>query len=444
MITVVLGILETTALALSGLLIKKYVFLEPDMEPKIHRIIWTIGFLISSGVYVAFGKESASIAVLVFIGLSICISRKKYRLPGILLMIPFMGIVNGLIVPVMFVPPYLLSFSEAGIVIYQFSIYVTLAVLLLLFYLKGKKWRAWFNENMRNRSLRISEQVLLWIIGIVMMFFSNAEVMKTVANIDGAQTDIVYGPEIRTFIGIGSLAAFITTVTVIILIMQGNKRSFYQERLLGMQSGMITFMAEVVENRDDNTGGHIRRTAKYVEVIARELKKKSVYSDILTDRYIEDMITSAPLHDIGKIHIPDAVLNKPGKLDDDEFATMKTHTTAGEELLIRAKSELGESEYLNMAVEMAAYHHEKWNGQGYPYGKSGKEIPLCARIMAVADVFDALTSKRCYKKAMPLEKAYAIIREGSGTHFDPEIVEAFFAASEDIEKMLETEKPEAV
>ena len=116
---------------------------------------------------------------------------------------------------------------------------------------------------------------------------------------------------------------------------------------------------------------------------------------------------------------------------------MKTHTTAGEELLTHAKSELGESKYLDMAVEMAAYHHEKWNGMGYPYGKNGEEIPLCARIMAVADVFDALTSKRCYKSAMPLEKAYAIIREGSGTHFDPDVVEAFFAVSEDIEKMIE-------
>ena len=435
--TVVLGLLETTALAFSGLLIKKYVFLEPDMEPKIHRIFWAIGFLISAGVYIAFGKDAASVAVLVFIGLSICIGRKKYRLPGILLMIPFMGIVNGLIIPVMFVPPYLLSFSETGIMIYQFSIYGTLAVLLLLFWFKGQKWRVWFNENMRNRSLRISEQVLLWIIGIVMMFFSNTGVMKIVANRDGAQADIVYSSEVRAFIGIGSMAAFIMTVTIIVLIMQGNKRSFYHERLSGMQSGMITFMAEVVENRDDNTGGHIRRTAKYVEVITRELKKKGLYSDILTDRYVEDMIISAPLHDIGKIHIPDAVLNKPGKLTDEEFDIMKTHTTAGEELLTHAKSELGESKYLDMAVEMAAYHHEKWNGMGYPYGKSGEEIPLCARIMAVADVFDALTSKRCYKSAMPLEKAYAIIREGSGTHFDPDVVEAFFAATEDIEKMIE-------
>jgi len=146
------------------------------------------------------------------------------------------------------------------------------------------------------------------------------------------------------------------------------------------------------------------------------------------------MVVAAPLHDIGKIHIPDAVLNKPGKLTEEEFEVMKTHTTAGEELLTHAKAELGESGYLNTAVEMAAYHHEWWNGKGYPYGISGEEIPLCARIMAVADVFDALTSKRCYKSAMPLEKAYAIIREESGTHFDPAIVEAFFAVTADMDE----------
>ncbi|MCM1191179.1 MAG: HD domain-containing protein, partial [Acetatifactor muris] len=166
------------------------------------------------------------------------------------------------------------------------------------------------------------------------------------------------------------------------------------------------------------------------------LKRRGMYSDILTDRYLNDIVVAAPLHDIGKIHIPDAVLNKPGKLTEEEFEIMKTHTTAGEELLTHAKAELGESGYLNTAVEMAAYHHEWWNGKGYPYGISGEEIPLCARIMAVADVFDALTSKRCYKDAMPLEKAYVIIREESGTHFDPAVVEAFFAVTEHVESIV--------
>ena len=438
--TVIIGILETAAIASSSFLVKKYVFLEPDMETKKQHIFYGICFFLIISVFFAFGKDAASMAVMILIGLNICLGRKKRRLLGLLLMIPFMGIINGLLISIMLVPPYLLSLSVQGKLIYQVMVYGVLSILLILFYVKGGQWRIWFHENMRHRSLRKSEKYLLWMVGILMMFFSNSGVMQIVRDGGTLQAaDGSYGYEITSFIGISSIAAFIMTITIIVLIMQGNKRSFYHERVSNMQSGMISFMAEVVENRDDNTGGHIRRTAKYVEGIANQLKKQDLYRDILTDRYMGDMVVAAPLHDIGKIHIPDAVLNKPGKLTEEEFKIMKTHTTAGEQLLNHAREELGESGYLNMAVEMAAYHHEWWNGKGYPYGISGEKIPLCARIMAVADVFDALTSKRCYKDAMPLEKAYAIIREESGTHFDPAVVEAFFVVAEDIEKMRESE-----
>ena len=435
--TTIMGILETAAIAASGFLVKKYVFLEPDLEPKKQRIFYGLCAFLAACAFVAFGKDAASLTVLALIGLNICLVCREHRLLGLLMMIPFLGIINGLLIPMMLVPPYLLSLSERGTLIYQLAVYGILAALLLLFHFRGRKWRVWFHENMQHRSLRRSEKALLWMVGILMMLFSTSGVMKVVRGAQAA--DVAFGREMMTFIGISSMAAFIMTITIIVLIMQGNQRSFYHERVSHMQSGMISFMAEVVENRDDNTGGHIRRTAKYVEGIARELKKRGTYGDILTDRYMRDMIVAAPLHDIGKIHIPDAVLNKPGRLTDEEFALMKTHTTAGAELLNLAKEELGASDYLNMAVQMAAHHHEWWNGRGYPDGVSGEDIPLCARIMAVADVFDALTSKRCYKSAMPLEKAYAIIREENGTHFDPAVVEAFFAATEDIEEMLETE-----
>lgn len=435
--TVISGILETAAIAVSGFLIKKYVFLEPDMEAGKQRIFYWISFILIGIMFFAFGKDAATIAALLLIGLNICLGRKKHRLRGVLFMIPFPGIINGLLVPVLLVPPYLLSLSGQETMLWQFVVYGMLFLLLLLFYVKGKAWRDWFRENMQCRSLRISEKCLLWVIGLLMLFFANEISVQTGTNRLAAGED--YGHRLASFIAISSVAAFIMTVTIIVLIMQGNKRSFYHEQVSGMQSGMITLMAEIVENRDDNTGGHIKRTAKYVEGIAAELKRQGVYGDILSDRYMRDMVVAAPLHDIGKIHIPDAVLNKPGRLTEEEFEIMKTHTTAGEELLVHAKTELGESGYLNMAVEMAAYHHEWWNGKGYPYGIKGEEIPLCARIMAVADVFDALTSKRCYKDAMPLEKAYAIIREESGTHFDPAVVEAFFAAEKKIEGVKESE-----
>lgn len=203
-----------------------------------------------------------------------------------------------------------------------------------------------------------------------------------------------------------------------------------------MQHNIIITMADIVESRDENTGGHIRRTAEYVRIIADKLREKGQYSEILTDSYIKDMIVAAPLHDMGKIHVSDAILNKPGKLDSEEFAIMKSHTTAGKELLKNATNTLGSFSYLDMAVQMAASHHEKWSGGGYPEGLSGEDIPLCARIMAVADVFDALISKRCYKEPMPLEKAYDIIRSDSGTAFDPIVVDAFFDSQRKIEETL--------
>ena len=423
--TEILEILETATIAVSGFLIKRYVFLEPDMEVRKQRFFYLISFFLIGIMFLAFGKDAATMAALFMIGLNICISRKKHRLQGLFLMIPFPGIISGLLVPVLLVPPYLFALPAQETRIYQFILYGVLSVLLILFYVTGRNWRSWFHENMQHRSLQKSEKYLLWVVGILMLFFSNSTAMQIAVYNGNVRTGGIYEQGLVSFIGLSSISAFVMTITIIVLIMQGNKRSFYHERISSMQSGMITFMAEVVENRDDNTGGHIRRTAEYVSCIAKELKRQGIYSDILTERYMSDMVVAAPLHDIGKIHIPDAVLNKPGKLTEEEFEVMKTHTMAGEELLTHAKAELGESKYLNMAVEMAAYHHEWWNGKGYPYGIRGEEIPLCARIMAVADVFDALTSKRCYKNAMPVEKAYAIIKEESGTHFDPAVVEAF-------------------
>lgn len=427
--TEILELLETAAIAISGFLIKRYVFLEPDMEAQKQRIFYLVSFFLIGIMFLVLGKDAATVAALFMIGLNICLSRKEHRLWGLFLMIPFSGIISGLLVPVLLVPPYLFTLPAQETRIYQFILYGVLSVLLILFYVKGRDWRGWFRENMQHRRLRRSEKYLLWAVGILMLFFSKNTATQIAVYGEYAWTaDNIYGQRLVSFIGLSSISAFVMTIIIIVLIMQGNKRSFYHERVSDMQSGMITFMAEVVENRDDNTGGHIRRTAEYVACIAKELKAQEIYCDILTDRYVSDMVVAAPLHDIGKIHIPDAILNKPGKLTAEEFEVMKTHTTAGEELLTHAKAELGESDYLNMAVEMAAYHHEWWNGKGYPYGISGEEIPLCARIMAVADVFDALTSKRCYKDAMPLEKAYAIIREESGTHFDPAVVEAFLSS----------------
>ena len=147
------------------------------------------------------------------------------------------------------------------------------------------------------------------------------------------------------------------------------------------------------------------------------------------------MVVAAPQHDVGKIHIPNAVLNKPGKLDDNEFTMMKSHAAAGGKIIDRVEESVGGIEYLRIAKEMAEYHHERKDGKGYPHGISGDEIPLCARILAVADVFDALASKRCYKEPMPpLDKAFAIIEEKIGSHFDVDVAKAFLDSRDEIEK----------
>ncbi len=209
------------------------------------------------------------------------------------------------------------------------------------------------------------------------------------------------------------------------------------ESTLQMQDGLIITMADMVESRDSDTGAHVQKTAAYVKIIVEGLKRKGYYAQKITPKFMADVVRSAPLHDVGKINIPDGVLNKPGKLTDEEFAIMKSHTTVGKQILENAISTVKGESYLKEARNMAAYHHERWDGKGYPEGLKEEEIPLSARIMAVADVFDALASKRVYKPAYPKEKALQIIRDGKGTQFDPKCVEVFLEAESEIGDVLE-------
>lgn len=203
-----------------------------------------------------------------------------------------------------------------------------------------------------------------------------------------------------------------------------------------MQEGLIMTMANMVENRDSDTGAHIQKTAAYVRIIAEGLKRKGYYAEKITPKFISDVVRSAPLHDVGKINIPDSVLNKPGKLTPEEFEIMKTHTTAGKKIIEQAISTVQGENYLKEARNMAAYHHERWDGKGYPEGLHGEVIPLSARIMAVADVFDALASPRVYKPAFSMDKAIQIVEEGSGTQFDPKCVEVFLEALPEVRVIL--------
>ncbi|WP_078038147.1 HD domain-containing phosphohydrolase [Oribacterium sp. C9] len=204
-----------------------------------------------------------------------------------------------------------------------------------------------------------------------------------------------------------------------------------------MQDGIIITMANMLENRDSDTGAHIQKTAAYVKIIAEGLRRKGYYAEKITPRFISEVVRSAPLHDVGKISITDRVLNKPGKLTDEEYEIMKTHTIAGKKIMETAISTVHGESYLREARNMAAYHHERWDGKGYPEGLHGEGIPLSARIMAVADVFDALTSPRVYKPAFTIEKALRMVEEGAGTQFDPKCVEVFMEALSEVEAVFE-------
>lgn len=202
-------------------------------------------------------------------------------------------------------------------------------------------------------------------------------------------------------------------------------------------SEMIMGFATLVENKDGNTGGHIRRSSAYARLIAGNLKKNRKYRNIITRDYMNHLIQAAPMHDVGKVGISDAILQKPGALTPEEFETMKGHAAAGGRIIQETFGHLLDTQYRDMAFQVARYHHEKWNGRGYPDGLAGEEIPLCARIMAVADVFDAISSRRCYRDAMPLEECYRIIEKGRGEDFDPDVVDAFMMNPGKIEEIYE-------
>lgn len=235
-----------------------------------------------------------------------------------------------------------------------------------------------------------------------------------------------------------------------------------------LQDVMSTCFAELVESRDGTTGGHIKNTTRYFAVFLEELSKRDAYKDILTPEYMQNLVRAAPLHDIGKIGINDSVLRKESVLNKEEFEHMKTHASIGGETFqhifssvegddLHHHSEIGayafdrifktmnveESEdtvFLHIARDMAMYHHERWDGTGYPSGISGEDIPLCARILSIADVYDALTSKRSYKEAYPHEKAMQIITEDRGVFFDPALTDVFISISDKIKQCLLTKE----
>lgn len=210
------------------------------------------------------------------------------------------------------------------------------------------------------------------------------------------------------------------------------------KEVIAIQDVTILAMASLAETRDSDTGNHIRRTQFYVKALAEKLRDHPRFSWFLTDSNISMLFKSAPLHDIGKVGIPDRILLKPGRFEPGEFEIMKTHTTLGRDAIVHAENALGiKVDFLIFAKSIALSHQEKWNGSGYPEGLSGDDIPIAARLMAVADVYDALISRRVYKDGMSHEKAVQIMIEGKGSHFDPDMLDAFLEIQEEFRSIAQ-------
>ena len=210
------------------------------------------------------------------------------------------------------------------------------------------------------------------------------------------------------------------------------------QEIAAAQMATIFALAKLADSRDKGTGRHLERVQALCRLLAVEMRASAKHPSVITDDYVENIVFASPLHDIGKVAVPDAILLKPGSLTETEVAVMKTHTTCGAETLMFVLEKHPANPFVRMGIEIARSHHEKWNGSGYPDGLKGRTIPLSARIMAVADCYDALRSERSYKSAYSHEKARDIIIRGSGGHFDPEVVDAFCAVQEKLNQVSES------
>lgn len=295
-------------------------------------------------------------------------------------------------------------FRGAFFIIYGIFYFISLLYLIIGMIVVG--------NNFKNRDvLTIIMVLVILVAGVIPMTFFNLNVTYLAIAISSSICYIYYND----------------------LVQQDIQYEFRenQKKISSMQEHIISGLANLIENRDLETGEHITRTKKYVKLLAHHARLDGVYSDTIDDHYISLLYVLSPLHDIGKILVSDIILKKPGRLTEEEFDLMKKHAAGGGKVVRDLLMGVTDDEYIAFASDIATYHHERYDGKGYPRGLRGREIPLSARIMAIADVFDALTSKRCYKEALSFDEAIKIIKEESGTHFDPLLVEVFLNHKEE-------------
>lgn len=292
--------------------------------------------------------------------------------------------------------------------------------------------------------VNISISLLLTLLTVLLLFknANNRILLLFLAIIILSITITIYMLWSGVYISIGFLILpflfhfFIVSILFIFIDMYDRKE--FSEELNRSHIAFMDSMSHVAEVHDIETGAHIIRTKKYIKLLSEYIYSKGIYTDLLSKEIINMMYFTAPMHDIGKVGIPDSILKKEGKLTPMEYEVMQTHSDLGRRIINNAIASYKENKFFKMAKNIAHYHHEKWDGSGYPEGLKGDEIPLESRFMAISDVYDALVSKRVYKKAFTLEKTVEIIKEGRGTHFDPVLVDAFLEISDEFHKIAET------
>lgn len=431
-------ILEFLMIYTAFVFISKYVFMENSLKGKVKYIFHAVVIVAAITAYM-FNENFAFFLGEIFFVIYVFVERRTFRIYKSFITIPMLGVVYGLILPFEAIPNIFFEVSSDANNIAKIVLYSLMVIVLLLLQYrydgsKATNLGSTMSFTSNRRKLSKFEKTALLIVGSLEYVFATFILVPTDELIEETDTEFLL-QSITLMFGIST---FVLTIVLIAVVLVGNRRAYLNDKVSDMQFNIIVTMAEIVENRDSNTGGHIQRTARYVDIIARQLKSNSPYSDQMTDQFIHDLSVAAPLHDIGKIHVSDEILNYPGRLSEEQFAIMKSHAAEGKKLLQNSKMHLGDFSYLEMAIDMAGAHHEWWDGssRGYPDQLKGEEIPLCARIMAVADVFDALTARRIYKAPMPIERAVSIITSERGTHFDPVVVDAFVDALSSVKEAL--------
>lgn len=280
--------------------------------------------------------------------------------------------------------------------------------------------------------------------------YIDSELARTKKNLSFHYKMIVVSFSVAVFMSIGISVVLTVVCTMFTSQLEINKNNLQNDiiektdeikeqnkKIIYIQEQTIYGMANLIESRDSDTGEHVKRTSLYVELLGKAAKEAGYHKEIITDGYIELLKKAAPMHDIGKIAVSDSILKKPGKLTEEEFKKIQNHTIAGGKIIREVLSGIESEDYVKIAADIAVSHHERWDGNGYPYKLKGEEIPLEARIMAIADVFDALVSPRCYKDPFSTDEAFEIISLSRGTHFDPVLTDLFISKKDEVVKIFE-------